>query len=70
VDRHLQELVDFYADKVIEWAGEQAAVEDKKLASKSNVNKVETRQQGKRSLKNIYLWQKIAPCRKRIRLEV
>jgi hypothetical protein len=29
VDRHLQELVHFYADKVMERAGEQAAVEDK-----------------------------------------
>jgi hypothetical protein len=43
VERYLQDLIHLYADRVMEQAAGQAAIEDKKTAAKSNVTKVETR---------------------------
>jgi hypothetical protein len=70
VDKKLQEIVHLYADKVMERAAEQAAVDDSKPAAVSPLIKVEGRPSRQRVPRKVFTMTEDSPCRKRIRLEV
>jgi hypothetical protein len=70
VDKQLQEIVHLYADKVMERAAEQAAVEDSKPPAVSNLIKVEARGTRQRVPRKLLSVTEDSPCQKRIRLEV
>lgn len=59
-----------YADRVIEQVAEHAAIHDKKPATKSNVNRVETRATKRKSPRKHLSMMEDIPCSKRINIEV
>jgi hypothetical protein len=70
VDKKLQEILHLYADKVMEHAAEQAAVDDSKPAAVSNLIKGEARASRQRVPRKLFSVMEDSPCQKRIRLEV